>query len=435
VKTIVLFALAGLFGSAQGAAVPPPRYFPLDPGRSWTYWPGGKPGFEIVVSVVDTVGDAYLVDFHGTEVLIGGPPDELDIELPGEGFVPYYRFQEKSFFHRDVSVCDDKRTLVAEGRQPVETPAGTFADCLRLDYENWTCADGGRISEWWALDVGLVQWTEQSIMGPRSWMLAKLVPPPDEGPFRRGDANFDGIVVIADPIYILSFLFASGSAPRCLDAADTDDNGALDLGDPIFLLNYLFAGGPIPPPPGPNVPGYDGTPGDPFRCGDPIPPICRSDQMSTLPGVRFDLTGNPCTITLAQAAQGVTFLYRTIIDADLADTIGESLDGGRCDAPDANGLAVLEKIEGDGQTYCLCDVGRCAPQVHRVDLIAGTYESDFDWDGRNWFGPSDTNNPKGDPFPPGRYRFTVRAEGTYPGRNGERYPYKVSAWTEFVLVP
>ncbi|MBN1421573.1 MAG: hypothetical protein JXP34_22560 [Planctomycetes bacterium] len=434
-KVIIVVSFASLFAPARGADVPPLQYFPLDPGRKWAYGPEGNPAGERFVSVLDVVDDAYLVDIFGTEVLIGGPPDAPDIELPGEGFVPYYRFQEKTFLHRDIQVCDDRRTIAAAGYETVETPAGTFADCLRLDYGQWVCADAGKISEWWAPGVGLVRWTEQSFTGPRSWILTKVIPSPGGGPFLRGDANADGIIVIADPVYILNDLFASGPAPPCLDAADTNDDGVLDLGDPIFLLNYLFASGPVPPPPGPDVPGYDETPDDPFTCGDPIPPACRTAQASTLPGVRFDLTGNACAISLADAAEGATFLYRTIIESDIAGTIAESLDGGGCDAPDRSGLAVLETIEGEGQSYCLCDVGHCVPLVNAVDLVAGTYEGEFDWDGRNWNGPSDTNNPEGPPFPAGRYRFTVRAAGTYPGGSGERIPYEVSAWTEFVLVP
>jgi hypothetical protein len=42
---------------------------------------------------------------------------------------------------------------------------------------------------------------------------------------------------------------ASGSAPPCLDAADTNDDGAVDIGDAIAVLSHLFAGaGPLPDP-------------------------------------------------------------------------------------------------------------------------------------------------------------------------------------------
>ena len=67
-------------------------------------------------------------------------------------------------------------------------------------------------------------------------------------------------------IFILRFLFADGPPPVCGDAADVNDDGALNLSDSVFGLAWLFSGGPPPPPPGGRVPGFDGTPDDPFVC-------------------------------------------------------------------------------------------------------------------------------------------------------------------------
>ena len=67
--------------------------------------------------------------------------------------------------------------------------------------------------------------------------------------FRRGDANADGRVDVADAISLLSYLFQSGRAPPCGDAADANDDGSLDIGDALKALSHLFAdGGPLPPP-------------------------------------------------------------------------------------------------------------------------------------------------------------------------------------------
>ncbi len=54
------------------------------------------------------------------------------------------------------------------------------------------------------------------------------------------DANVDGSVNIADPIFLLTYLFNEGPAPLCPDAADTDDSGDLGIGDAILTLTYLF---------------------------------------------------------------------------------------------------------------------------------------------------------------------------------------------------
>ncbi|MBN1418820.1 MAG: hypothetical protein JXP34_08590, partial [Planctomycetes bacterium] len=58
-----------------------------------------------------------------------------------------------------------------------------------------------------------------------------------------GDVRDDGAWDLADAIAVLDYLFASGPAPGCLDAADCDDDGQVTIGDPVGLLNFLFAGG------------------------------------------------------------------------------------------------------------------------------------------------------------------------------------------------
>ena len=68
-------------------------------------------------------------------------------------------------------------------------------------------------------------------------------------PFLRGDTNMDSSIDIADAIFTLSYLFADGPPPTCLDAADTNDDGAIDIADPITVLSHLFASsGDLPDP-------------------------------------------------------------------------------------------------------------------------------------------------------------------------------------------
>ncbi len=75
--------------------------------------------------------------------------------------------------------------------------------------------------------------------------------PADRGPaLKRGDANIDGSLDIADPVRVLGHLF-EGRAVRCRDACDANDDGRLDLSDPITLLLHLFrAARPLPVPTG-----------------------------------------------------------------------------------------------------------------------------------------------------------------------------------------
>ncbi len=152
---------------------------------------------------------------------------------------------------------------------------------------------------------------------------------------------------------------------------------------------------------------------------------------SSLPGVSLDLTGNRCSYTLAEVAAGVEFVYRVVVDGDLA---GVQMLSTGCNVPGSSGLIVQENIGGGGQNYCVCDRGKCGATSYESNLVAGTYEARFAWEGVNWYGPSDTGNPYGPPFPPGTYQFTVTATGTYAAPGGATAFALQGAWT-FDLVP
>ncbi len=78
--------------------------------------------------------------------------------------------------------------------------------------------------------------------------------------FTRGDANADGSMNIADAIFVLSYLFADGPAPPCLEAAETNDDNLMDLADGVYVLQHLFVSAPPPPTPFPEC-GVDATNG------------------------------------------------------------------------------------------------------------------------------------------------------------------------------
>jgi hypothetical protein len=67
----------------------------------------------------------------------------------------------------------------------------------------------------------------------------------------RGDPDGTGRIDVADPVFLLSYLFRRGQAPSCLESADVDNNGRLEVTDPIRLFQYLFLGAEPPPKPGP----------------------------------------------------------------------------------------------------------------------------------------------------------------------------------------
>ena len=64
----------------------------------------------------------------------------------------------------------------------------------------------------------------------------------------RGDANGDGVIDLADVVYLINYLYRSGLAPDPQEAGDTNCDGIVDIGDVVYLLNYLYRGGPPPLP-------------------------------------------------------------------------------------------------------------------------------------------------------------------------------------------
>ena len=76
--------------------------------------------------------------------------------------------------------------------------------------------------------------------------------------------------------------------------------------------------------------------------------------------------------------------------------------------------------------------------LHRVDLTAAQYRDGrhtFEWDGRQWAGPSDTGNRKGDPLPAGDYTLEVSAVGsTRVGVDGPETPFRLAATARIRLI-
>jgi len=69
-------------------------------------------------------------------------------------------------------------------------------------------------------------------------------------------------------ISLLAYLFARGTAPACLKAADINDDGAIDVADAIRMLQYLFKHGTSPAAPFAEC-GADPTP-DNLTCAAPV---------------------------------------------------------------------------------------------------------------------------------------------------------------------
>lgn len=63
------------------------------------------------------------------------------------------------------------------------------------------------------------------------------------------DNSPDDITDIADLVYLVEFMFASGPEPACNDEANIDGSvdNAVDISDMVYLVEYMFAAGPPPP--------------------------------------------------------------------------------------------------------------------------------------------------------------------------------------------
>jgi len=66
----------------------------------------------------------------------------------------------------------------------------------------------------------------------------------------RGNVNHDpeGQVDITDLVYFVSYAFAYGPPPPCLDEADVTGDSHLDIADIVYLIDYMFVGGDAPVP-------------------------------------------------------------------------------------------------------------------------------------------------------------------------------------------
>ncbi|MEM7233991.1 MAG: hypothetical protein AAF517_17570 [Planctomycetota bacterium] len=123
--------------------------------------------------------------------------------------------------------------------------------------------------------------------------------------FRRGDANQDELLDIADGVTILSTLFL-GDAIGCSDAADPNDDGSMNVSDAVYILRHLFLAGPPPIAPYPDC-GPDSTE-DNLSCNESDicqveTPLCLDDsllgdQLGPLPGFSFCLPAGLLDIPL-----------------------------------------------------------------------------------------------------------------------------------------
>jgi hypothetical protein len=149
--------------------------------------------------------------------------------------------------------------------------------------------------------------------------------------------------------------------------------------------------------------------------------------------VQIEFPKDGYSFTLAEAAKGVQLPYKIVVGQDYEGVIPLPNPPSYHEPAGPSGLHPREQIAGDKQLYCLVDFGLGAPPKEVVKALKkGTYSHSFEWDGRNWTGPSDFGNPKGKPFPAGTYEVTVTLRGKVVTEKGT-VPYEISRKTKLVL--
>jgi hypothetical protein len=61
-----------------------------------------------------------------------------------------------------------------------------------------------------------------------------------------GDASGDGVLNIADAVYMINFIFRGGAAPLPECIGDANGSGDISIADAVYIVNYVFLGGPPP---------------------------------------------------------------------------------------------------------------------------------------------------------------------------------------------
>ncbi len=190
-------------------------------------------------------------------------------------------------------------------------------------------------------------------------------------------------------------------------------------------------GGPITPLP-------DGGPTTVPDAGPAQPDAgtrCRTESLPASGPVRFEFPQQRCQYTLAEAAAGIAFRYDVVVEPTAAAFVqSEPPRVQTCSRPkDSADVYVFEEISGGGKNYCLCDLGNCPRPEPKVGAGPGRHSFAFEWIGREWRGPSDTNNPKGPAFPPGEY--TLNVASTVSDQRNDAGPREVTGKLTFTLVP
>ncbi len=179
-------------------------------------------------------------------------------------------------------------------------------------------------------------------------------------------------------------------------------------------------------------------------CGGTAPPASQPPYEQTLPsgpcavegitgavpGVTLAIRSDDCVYEVGRPAR---FSYEIAIDAAVPPIDIPAASGcGSCTTHTTDPRSWIRwridgtSIEGDDQTYCLCDVGCCpAEPAATIQPEVGVVSDVIEWSGRTWQGPSDTGQPEGAFFALGLYQVRVTFFGFARGSVTAELPIEV----------
>jgi hypothetical protein len=199
-------------------------------------------------------------DYNGVDEQASLDGDDSFTAIQGHDFATGLFSGITAAYNQDQTTNDFTDQLITTATDIGGPNAGVVWSHPTLLYATGVLHDGER-----PFGTTLCQsWEFGGFAGDAAQLAAALVSAmPDfaGGLFRRGDANVDGTLNVADVVRLLAYLLVGGTEPlACLDAADSNDDGTLNIADAIQILNVLFVTGTVPlPPPGSRRCGPDGS--------------------------------------------------------------------------------------------------------------------------------------------------------------------------------
>jgi len=193
---------------------------------------------------------------------------------------------------------------------------------------------------------------------------------------------------------------------------------ALDVVLAGVALGAVAAGGGCSRTVGGSAADADGDSQAVFPYTQTLPdgPCAVEGVTGTLPGVTLAVRSSSCVYKRGTPA---TFTYEVTTTGVPPITLPQNTGGcSDCGVYTTDPLSFTSysiggtSAGGEHQQYCLCDVGCCfGTNGQQVQVEATTKTYSIDWTGHEWDGPSDTGNPQGDAFLPGRYDVFVTFKG------------------------